>query len=80
MEAPHQLQSAANERDDIKITRRDYENESVIVVDFGSRVEATLDIVGDTAIVVAGDQQFEFDVPAEAKEITTNDGMLIIKE
>ena len=43
-------------------------------------MDASLDVVGNTAIVVAGDRQFEFEIPADATEVTTNDGMLIIKE
>jgi hypothetical protein len=31
-------------------------------------------------IVVAGDRQFEFEVPDEATEFTTNEGMLVIRE
>ena len=80
MEAPRQLQSAANSREDITITRREYDDENVIVVDFGSDVHASMDIVGDTVIVVAGDQQYEFERPPEATDISTNDGMLVIKE
>ena len=53
MEAPRQLRSAADQQDDITITYRDYDDENVIVVDFGPGVEASLDVVGDTAIVVA---------------------------
>lgn len=79
METPHQLRSAADEREDVSITHREYEDENVVVVDFGPGVDATLDIVGETAIVVAGDQQFEFEVPEEATEVATNDGMLIIR-
>lgn len=80
METPHQLRSAANEQDDVTITRREYEEENVITVDFGPGVEASVDVVGDTAIVVAGDRQFEFEIPEGATEVTTNDGMLIITE
>lgn len=80
MEAPRELRSAANELDDVTITRRDYDDESVVAVDFGPGVEAVLDIVDDTAIVVAGDRQYEFRVPPEATEITTNDGLLLITE
>lgn len=79
METPHPLQSAANERDDVTITRREYEEENVITVDFGPDVEASLDTVGETVIVIAGDNQFEFERPPEATDITTNDGMLVIK-
>lgn len=80
MKAPRELRSAANERDEITITRREYEGENVVAVDFGPTVDATVDFVGETAIVVAGDHQFEFEVPDEATEITTNDGILLIRE
>jgi hypothetical protein len=81
MEAPRQLRSAADQQNDITIARREYEGEeNVIVVDFGPGVEASLDVVGDTAIVVAGDRQFEFGVPPEASDISVNDRMLIIEE
>ncbi|NEU56293.1 hypothetical protein [Halorussus sp. MSC15.2] len=80
MDAPAPLQSAADEQDDITIARREYEDENVITVDFGRDVEAHLDIVGNTAIVVAGDRQFEFEIPDEATDVTTNDGMLVITE
>jgi hypothetical protein len=80
MEAPGELRSAADERDDVTITRREYDDENVIAVDFGPGVKATLDVVGDVAIVVAGDRQYEFDIPSEATDITTNDGLLLITE
>ena len=80
MEAPGELRSAADELDDVVITRREYDEENVLVVDFGPGVEAKLDIVGDVAIVVAGDRQYEFEIPPEAEDITTNDGLLLITE
>lgn len=80
MEAPRELQSTADEEDDVTITRREYEDENVVAVDFGPDVDATLDVVGETAIVVAGDRQIEFAVPPEATAITTNDGILVIRE
>lgn len=78
MEAPAQLRSAADEEEEITIARRAYEDRDVIAIDFGPDVDATVDVVGDTAIVVAGDRQFEFEVPAEATEVTANDGILQI--
>ena len=80
MKTPQPLQSAADEEDDLTIARREYDDESVVTVDFGRGVEAALDVLGDTAIVVAGDRQFEFEVPDEATEFTTNEGMLVIRE
>lgn len=79
METPRQLRSAADERDDITIAHRDYEDENVVAIDFGPSVEAELDVVGETAIVVAGDRQLEFEVPEGATEVTTNDGVLLIR-
>lgn len=80
MEAPRQLRTIAEEQEDIVISHREYENENVVAVDFGPGADATIDTIGDMAIVVAGDRQFEFDVPEEATEISTNDGILLIKE
>lgn len=79
MEAPQQLQTAADERDDITITRREYEDEDVVAVDFGQGVDASLDVIGDTAIVIAGNRQFEFEIPPDATDVQTNDGILQIK-
>lgn len=78
METPNSLRTAANEREDVTITHREYDGKNVVIVDFGPGVEASVDVVGETAIVVAGDQQFEFEIPDEATEVTTNDGMLTI--
>jgi len=79
MDAPHRLRSAAAEREDITITHREYDDETVVVVDFGQGADAEVDIVGDTVIVVVGDDQYELDRPAAATDITTNDGMLLIR-
>ena len=65
MKTPPELEAVAGEREEITITERDYGDEQV---------------VADAAIVVADDQQFEFEVPASASEITVNDGILTIKE
>ena len=80
MEAPQQLRTAAMEHEDVSITQRDVEGSNEITIDFGRGADAKLDVVGDTAIVVAGDQQYEFEIPHDASEITTNDGILIIRE
>jgi len=42
-------------------------------------VEVTLDVVGDTAILVAADEQYEFPIPRGASDISTNDGILTIR-
>jgi hypothetical protein len=80
MELPGTLRSAADERDDVTVTRQEYADETVVAVDFGAGVEASVDVVGNAAIVVAGERQFEFEVPEASNEVTTNGGMLVIKE
>lgn len=80
MHTPRELRTAANEREDVAITRREEDGEDLVVIDFGPDVEASLDVVGDTAIVVAGDRQFEFEVPPDASEVAANDGMLVIRD
>lgn len=80
MDTPQQLRTAAMEHEDVSITQRDVDGENEITIDFGRGIDAKLDVVGDTAIVVAGHEQYEFEVPRDASEITTNDGFLIIRE
>lgn len=80
METPPELEAAARDRDHITISTRDYDDEDVIAVDFGPvGDEPTLDVIDGTAIVVVGDSQFEFDVPADAEDVTVNGGVLTIR-
>ena len=80
METPPELEAAASEREEITITKREYDDGQVIAVDFGPFVgEVELDVVDDTAIVVAGDRQLEFEVPSDAAGVTVNDGILTIE-
>jgi len=51
----------------------------VVAVDFGTGVDAKVDVGGDAAIVLAGDREFEFEVLEAAIEVTTNDGILVIR-
>lgn len=80
MELPPELEASVGDDEDVTISHREYDDESVIAVDFG-HVEGkpTVDIVDDTAIVVLENEQYEFDVPADASEVTVNDGILTIK-
>ncbi len=79
METPSELEDVAGSRDDIAISNREYDDGSVIAVDFGPvSGEPSVDVVGETAIVTVDERQFEFDVPADATDITVNDGMLTI--
>ncbi|MDJ1434529.1 hypothetical protein [Halostagnicola sp. A-GB9-2] len=79
METPPELQSTAEEQTDITISNREYDDKSIIAVDFGPAAgKLTVDVVEETAIVVVGNQQFEFAVPEGADDVTVNDGILTI--
>lgn len=57
----------------------DYGDEHLIVADFGKGYgDATIDIADGTAIVVLNDEQVEFDLPSDAADVTTNNGILTI--
>jgi len=79
MDTPNTLQSVVAD-ETLRITRRDDEDGGTLtVVDFGERVTAHLDVVGDTVIVVADDRQFEFDISEEMTDLPVNGGMLRIR-
>lgn len=58
--------------------RFDYEDRTEYVVDFGSGVDASLDVVDDTAIILADGEQHDLDIPAGAQVFMTN-GVLTIE-
>lgn len=63
---------------DFESHRFEYEDSTEHVVDFGAGVDATLDVIDDTAIVVVGRNQHDVDVPADAEVFMTN-GVLTIE-
>lgn len=80
MRVPKQLRDG--DRDDTVIRQMENDDDgSIITVDFGSdAADMAVDVVGETVIVVTGDQQFEFDLPAGASDVTANNGVLTIRE
>lgn len=79
MDTPPELEAAVDDRDDVSITKREYGTEQIIAVDFGpTGAKPSLDVLEGTAIVVVDGQQFEFDIPADASDVTVNDGILTI--
>lgn len=71
------------ERDDVFARRYQYEDEEVLAVDLGVSGEASVDVLGNEAIVVFEEdddtQQFELQLPdGEAKAFITN-GVLTIE-
>jgi len=63
--------------DDV-VRRYDYEDESVIVADFGY-VDGSVDLLADTAIVVAEDEQYEFEVPEGASRAFMTNGIVTVE-
>lgn len=81
METPHKLEAVAGNQEAITIRKQEYDEETVIAVDFGPAAgNPSLDIVDNTAIVVLDNDQFEFEIPSGANEVFINDGILTIKE
>ena len=79
MEVPRELRTAADKRE-VNVHEREDDHETVLTVDFGPAAgDLTVDTVGNTALVITGEDQFEFEIPDEVDEVTTNDGMLILK-
>jgi hypothetical protein len=60
--------------------RFEYDGRSVLVADFGADAEGSVDLVGDTAIVVVGDDQYEFELPAGVTaRASMNNGVLTVE-
>jgi len=62
------------------VRQYDYENETVLVADFG-HVDGSVDVVDGTAIVVLGeeDDHYEFEVPEGASRGIMNNGIVSIE-
>ena len=79
MRTPQALRSVDHR--DAVVTEYEHDDGSHIAVDFGAaHGDLALDVVDDTAIVIAGGERFEFALPSEANGVTTNNGVLTITE
>lgn len=58
--------------------RFEYGDRTEYVVDFGAGVDATVELVDGTAIVVVGGEQYDLDVPGDAQVFMSN-GVLTIE-
>lgn len=52
--------------------RFEYDDRTEFVVDFGPGVDASVDIVDGTALVVVGDEQYDVDLEEDAEVFMTN--------
>ena len=57
----------------------DYYGTTVLAADVGAAADATVDVVDGTAVVVADDGQYEFDLPAGDAEAFIRNGVLTVE-
>lgn len=80
MKMPAELEEVAGKQKGVIMSEREYDEDSVIAVDFGPLSgDPSVDIVEGTAVVVIDGKQLEFDLPAGANDITVNGGVLTIR-
>jgi len=60
------------------VRRYEYDERAVIVADFGP-VEGAVDVVDGTAMVVVGDDQYEFDVAERTDRAVMNNGVVTLE-
>ncbi len=69
------------DRNGAVVSTFEYADESVIAVDFGHEIDdLAVDVIGETVIVVMDDDQFEFELPPEASDVSARNGVLTIEE
>ncbi|WP_265109442.1 DUF7127 family protein [Halosolutus halophilus] len=79
MKVPKSLQNV--DRSGAVVRTIEYDDGSVIAIDFGhAGDDLMVDVVGSTAIVVTDDEQFEFELPPEASDVSAQNGVLTIEE
>jgi hypothetical protein len=66
-------------RDDTVARRYDYDDQVVFVADLGPGREGSVDILGDTAIVVVDDEQYEFEIPAGEARGSIANGVVTVE-
>lgn len=74
MKLPQQLAAEG-----FDVSRRDYDDAVVVAADFGPAADATVEVVGETVIVVAGDEQYEFETDGLDAQAHINNGVLTIE-
>jgi hypothetical protein len=66
-------------REDTLARRFDYDDQVVFVADLGPGRDGTVDILGDTAIVVVDDEQYEFEIPAGEARGSIANGVVTVE-
>lgn len=66
-------------RDDTVARRYDYDDQVVFVADLGPGKEGTVDVLEGTAIVVVGDEQYEFEIPVGQARASMANGVVTVE-
>jgi hypothetical protein len=66
------------EAENIDVSRFEYEDSVVLAADFGYVDSSSVDVVGDTVIVVADGEQFDIELDGDARAFMKN-GILTIE-
>lgn len=78
MRVPRTLRSVDHETAIVRTVTADGESE--ITVDFGAGAgDLAVDVVGGTVIATTDGDQFEFELPEDAEDVTANNGVLTIR-
>jgi len=64
--------------DDIGLSRHEYDETVVFAADFGPGQDASVDVLGDTVMVVVGDEQYDLEIAGDARAFMKN-GVLTIE-
>lgn len=62
----------------IEVDRREYDGRIEFVADFGPAASVSVDVVGETVIVVAGEETYDLEVDGNAQAFIKN-GVLTIE-
>jgi hypothetical protein len=65
-------------RDDAGLRRFEYEDSTVMAADFGPGRDVTVDVVGETVMVVHDGEQYDLEVSGDARAFIKN-GVLTIE-
>lgn len=63
---------------DVDVRRFEYEDSTVLAVDFGQTGDSSVDVVGETVIAVVDGEQYELDIEGDAQAFMKN-GVLTIE-
>lgn len=66
-------------REDVVATRYDDEDRTVFVMDLGASADGAVDVVDGTAMVVFGDEQYEFTVPSGETTARFHNGVVTVE-